>query len=94
MPAFASGQEIIFVACFELILIIIFFAVLWKLKLTIKGKLLMFIVYILSMYLTIHFTNTGSYFENLALINISVAIIPSLITYGAYLILKNKFQKK
>jgi hypothetical protein len=89
----ASGQEVIVVAFFELTLILIFSAILWTLKLNIKGKLLMMIIYLLSTYLTFLFVNTGAYFENLILINVSIAVIPSIIVSGAYLLMKNKFKK-
>ena len=93
LTALASGQEVIFVASFELILILIVCIILWNLKINRKGKLILAIIYILSSYLTLHFVDTGAYFENLMLTNLSVAIIPTLIFYSAYLLLKNKFKK-
>ena len=86
--ALASGQQFIIVASFEFLLFIIFLAILWTLKINKKGKFIMLTIYILSTYLTLHFMDTGAYFENLLLTNVSIAIIPTVIVFVTYLTFK------
>ena len=72
----------------------IFIGILWTLKINMKGKFIMFIIYILSTYLTLHFMDTGAYFENLILTNVSIAVIPSVIVFVTYLTLKGTWTRK
>jgi hypothetical protein len=90
LTVFASGQEILVVAFVEFILIVIFLLIIWNLDLNRLGKSILTITYFLSTYLTFHFINTGAYFENLALTNTSIAVIPSIVIIIAYLALRSK----
>lgn len=92
--SFASGQEIIVVAFLELIVIIVFMLIVWKLSLNWKGKFILTACFVLSTYLTHHFIETGAYYENILLTNLSLIIIPAAVVLLAFAILKNHFRNQ
>ena len=90
LTAMAHGLSTIVL---EFGLSVVFLFILVLIKMRIEGKLIIGGVYLLATYLTDNQIDNLPYRQNMTLINILVAIIPSTVFLVSYFILKKRFRK-
>jgi hypothetical protein len=90
---FASGQYVLPALLIDLILFILIISLIFRLKITWIGKLILFLMYFASMYLLFNLIDQVNYLENLSLINFGSAVLPTTTVFLAYQLIKGKFKK-
>lgn len=96
LHALAHGEQVLFPIFFEFIGLILGVVILSSLKLNFRGKLILSLGYILSTFLALLILNSVGYLvflKYLVLMNVVLITIPWLITFGIYLLVKDKFKK-
>ncbi len=94
LTAWASGQYLIPTLLINGVVIVVIGSSILGLKIRGLGKLILFAIYVGSMYLFFYWVDVGHHSDNLGLINLGSAVVPSISVYGTYQIIKDKFQTK
>ena len=93
LTAFAHGEEVLTTIFIEFGLLVVFICILAFTKIKIEGKLIIGGLYLLATYLTFNQIENFPYRQNMSLINILVALIPSTVFFVSYFGLKKQFKK-
>jgi len=89
----AHGQDAFVTVYFGLVTLLILIVATFAIKLTWKGKLIFFVIWILATVLTWIATDELPYDRNKALINFAVIVVPFVIAGLGYVVLKKRFKK-
>ena len=91
--AFAHGEEVILTLFSQVIVLILVLIVIGITNWKVKGKLLLILLYILSIFLTELLVFRIPYFQNEILITILLLVLPIFVICLSYFMLKQKFEK-
>lgn len=91
--AFAHGEEVIWTLFSQVIVLILVLIAIGITKWNLKGKLLLVLLYVLSIFLTELFALRFPYFQNEILITALLLVVPVVVVCLSYFILKKKFEK-
>lgn len=92
LTALASGDYILTALFIDFILFLLIILAIIKVKITWMGKVVLFLVYVVTMYFLFYFIDQVNYLENLTMINISSAFVPPTVVYLAYLAIRRNFR--
>jgi len=90
---YAHGEDLLILIWSELFLIIAFIIILLNLKISLKGKGLLIMIFILTEFAIYSITSDLPYMENRLLINLGSIGIPILIVLISYLFIKKRMRK-
>jgi len=96
MTASAHGEQALVPLLVDIATLIIFIIGLRTMNLNLTGKIILSIIYCLTLGLTMllmNYVGYLNYLENMGLINVIIFFVPLTIVYLSYLGLKTKFKK-
>ena len=96
MTASAHGEQALVPLLVDIATLIIFIIGLRTINLNLTGKIILSIIYCLTLGLTMllmNYVGYLNYLENMGLINVIIFFVPLTIVYLSYLGLKTKFKK-
>jgi hypothetical protein len=91
LTTYASGSEVILIFWYELFAIIISMFFIFTLKWKIKHKLILIIIYFISLIYTNIIFGSMHYNYNLHFVSTLLAVIPISILFTTYLIIRKKY---
>lgn len=91
--AFAHGEKVILTLLSQVIVLILVLIVIRITKWKLKGKLLLVLLYILSIFLTEIFVLQFPYFQNEILITVLLLAFPIVVLCLSYFMFKEKFEE-
>lgn len=94
MRAVASGDYVLTALLIDFVLFFLIVIAISQLQLKWTGKLVLFAVYIATMFLLFYLIDQVNYLANLTMINLASAIIPPTVVYVGYLQIKDRFTKQ
>ena len=96
LPAWAHGEQAFVPILVDIATLIIFIIGLRTINLNLTGKIILSIIYCLTLGLTMllmNYVGYLNYLKNMGLINAIIFFVPLTIVYLSYLGLKTKFKK-
>lgn len=90
---FAHGEEVIYTLISQVIVLILVIITVGFIKWKLKGKLLLILVYFLSIFITEFCVISLPYFNNKILITVLLFLIPIIMLFISYFKFKKKFKK-
>ena len=94
LSLFASGGYVLEALAIDLFIFIVFLIFIIKVKLNLKGKIILICAYIVSMIVLFQLIDSVNYLDNLKLINLSSGILPTLTVIIVYYLIRNKFKRE
>lgn len=94
LTAQASGDYVLTALLIDVVLFVLILVAISQLQIKWTGKLVLFAVYIATMFLLFYLIDQVDYLKNLTMINVGSAIIPPTVVYVGYLQIKDKFTKQ
>jgi hypothetical protein len=91
---FASGGYVLEALAIDLFIFIAFLIFIIKVKLNLKGKIILICAYIVSIIVLFQLIDSVNYLDNLKLINLGSGIFPTLVVIIVYYLIRNKFKRK
>ncbi len=93
LTVLASGQYIIPSLLIDLGLFILIMIIIFTLKITWTGKLILFLSYLAAMFLLFYLLDQLNTLEDITLVNIESALLPPVIVYVTYRLIRDRFKK-
>jgi hypothetical protein len=94
LTVFAHGEEVIILLGVNILIAIISILVLLGLNMTLKGKLLLALIYISTYFIILLATADIAYNENLLVVDSTLTILPILVSILAYYKTRIPFRKE
>jgi hypothetical protein len=94
LSLFASGGYVLEALAIDLFIFIVLLIFIIKVKLNLKGKIILICAYIVSMIVLFQLIDSVNYLDNLKLINLSSGILPTLTVIIVYYLIRNKFKRE
>lgn len=92
LSLFASGGYVLEALAIDLFIFIAFLIFIIKVKLNLKGKIILICAYIVSIIVLFQLIDSVNYLDNLKLINLGSGILPTSIVVIVYYLMRNKFK--
>jgi hypothetical protein len=94
LSLFASVGCVLESLAIDLSIFIAFLIFIIKVKLNLKGKIILICAYIVSIIVLFQLIDSVNYLDNLKLINLGSGIFPTLVVIVVYYLIRNKFKRK